>query len=97
MESSLGLASATGHHCDMDKAHKGCCDTAFKSLKVEDSHFSAADVNIPATFFFTLVNMQLYAGSIEPVLNLPFHFNYGNGPPIYHKIPRYMLNCIYRV
>lgn len=97
MESSLGLASATEHHCDMDKEHKGCCDTAFKSLKVEDSHFSAAHVNIPSTFFFTLANLQLHAWRIEPVLDMPFHFNYGNGPPLYSNIPGYILNCIYRV
>ncbi|SFW78000.1 HYC_CC_PP family protein [Chitinophaga sancti] len=96
-EVSLGLASAAEHHCDMDKQHKGCCETAFKTLKVEDSHFSATDVNIPATFFFTLANLQLNNWHIEPVLDQPFHFNYGNGPPLYNSTPIYILNCIYRV
>jgi len=96
-EVSFGLASAAAHHCDMDKEHKGCCETAFKTLKVEDSHFSATDVNIPATFFFTLANLQLNNWYIEPVLDQPFRFKYGNGPPLYNSIPKYILNCIYRV
>lgn len=96
-EVSVGLASATKHECDMEKVHKGCCETAFKTLKVEDSHFSAAHVNVPATFFFTLLNVQLHSWSAEPVTELPYQFNYGNGPPLYSIIPGYILNCIYRV
>ncbi|WPV67965.1 HYC_CC_PP family protein [Chitinophaga sp. LS1] len=96
-EVSVGLASADGHHCEMDQQHKGCCETTFKTLKVEDSHFSATHVNVPATFFFTLLNVQLNSWSVPPVIDLPYQFNYGNGPPLYNIISRYILNCIYRV
>lgn len=97
MEVSLGLADATEHACKKDLEKKNCCETAFKTLKVEDSHFSAEGVNIPATFFFTLVGIQVPSWSIEPLIERPYHIHYGNGPPLYSHIPTYMLNCIYRI
>jgi hypothetical protein len=97
METSLGLANSTVHHCKMDEQKKGCCETAFKTLKVEDSHFSAEGVNIPATFFFTLVGIAIHSWTIEPLIERPYYIHYGNGPPLYSCIPTYMLNCIYRI
>lgn len=97
METSLGLATGHTHHCKMDEEKKGCCETAFKTLKVEDSHFSADHVAVPDTFFFTLVGIQLPAWGIEPLIERPYHIYYGNGPPLYSSIPTYMLNCIYRI
>lgn len=97
METSLGLASSAEHHCKMDEQKKGCCETAFKTLKVEDSHFSAEGVNIPATFFFTLAGLQVPTWNIEPLIERPYHIHYGHGPPLYSSIPTYMLNCIYRI
>ncbi|WP_343670961.1 hypothetical protein [Chitinophaga sp.] len=96
-EVSVGLAGATKHECEMEKEHKGCCETAFKTLKVEDSHFSAAGVTVPSTFFFTLVNVQLSAWTAEPVTDLPYQLNCGNGPPLHNIVPGYILHCIYRV
>ncbi len=83
--------------CDKDDGTTGCCKTEFKSFKIKDSHVGADGVNLPAK---QILDLFLVTPSFEILLVTKQSADIANeahAPPLFGKIPLYILDCTYRI
>ena len=74
-----------------------CCKTKYQFYKVKDNHVAADVINTPVLHF---INLHLFTSSFE-VLNYPSEEVYvayqSNAPPLFHTVPDYIFNCVFRI
>ena len=81
----------------MKKEKDDCCKTAFKYVKVKDSHVASDYINSPAK---TFTDLHLTIPALVAITAVPQQkaVTYtGNAPPILNGIPLYILDCVYRI
>jgi hypothetical protein len=90
---SLGATENGDKSAKKDK----CCDHQKQSLKVKDSHFSAASFSLNHPL--SAIVPSFTSAVDEPVVSV-LHTKIvykGNAPPGHSDIPIYTLNCAYRI
>jgi hypothetical protein len=74
-----------------------CCKTKYQFYKVKDNHVAADVVNTPVLHFF---NLHLFTSPFE-VIHYPSEEAYiayqSNAPPLFHTVPDYIFNCVFRI
>jgi hypothetical protein len=80
-----------------DDGMNDCCKTKYQFYKVKDNHVAADVINTPVLHF---INLHLFTSSFE-VLNYPSEEVYvayqSNAPPLFHAVPDYIFNCVFRI
>ncbi|RWZ90893.1 MAG: hypothetical protein EO766_01690 [Hydrotalea sp. AMD] len=75
----------------------GCCQTKFKSLKIQDSHIAADDITTSVKHF-TGLNLFTLSFEIMTLATKPMNVaNTSHAHPIHHGISSYIFNCNFRI
>jgi hypothetical protein len=80
-----------------DDGMNDCCKTKYQFYKVKDNHVAADVINTPVLH---IINLHLFTVPFE-VLNYPSEEVYvayqSNAPPLFHTVPDYIFNCVFRI
>jgi hypothetical protein len=80
-----------------DDGMNDCCKTKYQFYKVKDNHVAADVINTPVLH---IINLHLFTVPFE-VLNYPSEEVYvayqSNAPPLFHAVPDYIFNCVFRI
>ncbi len=80
-----------------DDATSDCCKTKYQFYKVKDNHVAADVINTPVLH---VINLHLFTSPFE-VINYPSEEIYvvyqSNAPPLFHAVPDYIFNCVFRI
>jgi len=92
----LSMVQNAREKCADGNEKNGCCQTKFRSLKVNDTHVASAYTNCQDKFF---INILFYPPlQILPLASQAMDIFYaGNAPPSHHGIPIYILYSVYLI
>lgn len=94
---TISLVQKAKGKCGTGDEKCGCCQTKFKSLKVQDSHIAADDITTSVKHF---TDLNLITPSFEIMTLATKSMNVANtshAPPIHHGISAYIFNCNFRI
>ncbi|MDQ2721290.1 MAG: hypothetical protein M3Z26_16205 [Bacteroidota bacterium] len=83
--------------CANDDGTNDCCKTKYQFFKVKDNHFVADHLSSPVKHF---VELNLFTSTFQ-IVNYPseqiYVANKSNAPPLRHRVPDYIFNCVFRI
>ncbi len=95
---SLSLSGQSKQDRDKNSEKEGCCKTSYQFFKVSEKHFASNEVSVPATHFAFI---HFFTNGDHKVSFLPAHTAYfdnsTHAPPLYHGIPVFLSNCVFRI